>query len=104
MTIAAMRPLTGKHLAGKAKGRLPRLSPEPDARHDDRLAEPQAVRSNLVTTLLNRSIQMQFRVIDGLSVRFAHHRAPLRRVSLLTRKHINDEDCDEPVERGRRTM
>jgi pimeloyl-ACP methyl ester carboxylesterase len=38
---------------------------------EHRLAELRAVRSDIVTTWLNTPIQMQFRVIDGLTVRFA---------------------------------
>jgi pimeloyl-ACP methyl ester carboxylesterase len=65
-----MQPLTGKHLAEQGYGRVRRLAREPKVKPDDR-PEPQAVRSDTVTTWLNTPIQMQFRVIDGLSVRFA---------------------------------
>jgi pimeloyl-ACP methyl ester carboxylesterase len=70
MTIAGRQPLAGNHLVDKQMDAYAG-SRGAESKPDARLLEPPAVRSDNVTTWLNTPIQMQFRVIDGLSVRFA---------------------------------
>jgi hypothetical protein len=69
MNAVSKRSLTGMHRGGKATETFPCLL-EPGVK-PERWRELRAVRSGIVIIWLNTPIQMQFRIVDRLTVRFA---------------------------------